>query len=110
MTNEPFVPKETAHARWILKQSETALEDLLAAFDLMSERMLEGDDVALSDITKARIALGAARTQLIEEVRKYEERTQRDRGLVADAPLDFDALRESIGSKLDRLRDPGGAA
>ncbi len=105
MTKEPNVLGETARARWILQQSETALEDILAAFDLISERILEGEDVSLADITKARIALGQARTQLIEEVRKYEERIARDRGLVADAPLDFDALRESIGRKLDRIRD-----
>ncbi len=108
MSKEPFNLEDTAHARWILKQSETALADVLAAFELISERMLSGEDISLAELSKARVALGQVRSQLIDEVRKYEERILRERGLVADAPIDFDELRESIGSKLDRIREHAG--
>jgi hypothetical protein len=99
----------TANARRILARSERTMEDLLAALDLYAEQILNGELTSLADVTKARIALASARVQLLDEVKKHEERCAFDRGLLAAAPLDFDTLRDEIGRKLDLLRDARGA-
>ncbi|MDA8585729.1 hypothetical protein N9L47_05575 [Rhodobacteraceae bacterium] len=106
MDDDPSVIAGTFKSRRLLKHSETALEDVLAAFDLMSERILNGEeDVTLAEISKSRSHLGYVRAQLVEEVNRHEKRIFHSEGLVADAPLDFDAIRSSVGGKLDRIRD-----
>lgn len=99
----------TQRARQLLTASEKSMEDLLVALELYAEQMLGGEMPSLADVAKARVALAAARTQLLEEVKKHEDRCAFDRGLVATAPLDFDELRDEIGRKLDRLREEGEA-
>lgn len=98
----------TRRARQMLERSEHSMENLLAALDLYADAVLDGATVTIADVAKARIALAHARNQLLEEVKKHEERCAFDRGLVATAPLDFDELRDQIGSKLDRLRFADG--
>lgn len=99
----------TRNARRLLDLSERQMADLLAALDLYAEAVLDGAEMKPVDVAKARIALAQARTQLLDEVIKHEERCLFERGLLANAPLDFDRLRDSIGGKLDRLRDARGA-
>ena len=105
MTNDPSRQAGTIGARWLLEQSETALQDVLAAFEVMANRLRGGEDVAHGDISKARIALAATRAALINEVNKHERQVLYSEGLIAEAPLDFDAMRAEIGRHLDRLRD-----
>ena len=104
MADDPSAIAETKRARWRLEQSEKSMEDLLAAFDLMAERMMKGEEVTIAEISKARTAIGYVRAQLMDEVNKYEERVLTEKGLVEHAPLDFDAIRRDVGRRLDRLR------
>ena len=105
MTEETSKLAGTIVSRAMLDQSEKAMEDILAAFELMAERMMTGeDDMSMGELSKARIALGQTRSQLIDEVNKHEKRVLLSKGLLAEAPLDFDSIRAEIGSKLDRLR------
>ena len=106
MEDDPSVLAGTFKSRRMLEQSEKALSEILAAFDLMAKRIERGDgDVSNAELTKAKVTLGYARTQIVDEVTKHEKRILQSRGLVADAPLDLDELRSSIGSKLDRIRE-----
>ena len=105
MTDDPSILAGTFQSRRMLAQSERAMEDILAAFELMAERMIGNDDMSISELTKARISLAHVRSQLVDEVNKHEKRVLSSQGLVADAPLDFDSIRREIGSRLDRIRD-----
>ena len=105
MADDPSVLAGTASARLALEESEEALLDLIDAFRSFAVRVRDpDDDVTPAEISKARTALAQVRSQLVEEVSKHEKRVLQSEGLVADAPLDFDALRSSIGRKLDSIR------
>lgn len=104
MADDPEVSQETKHARWMLGQSEKALEDILIAFEEMRQQVLEGGTLTGGDLTNARLSLGKTRAQLLDEVNKYERHILLSNGLTADAPLDFDAIKDQIGSSLDRIR------
>ena len=104
MADDPEVSPETEHARWMLGQSEKALEQILIAFDEMSQQILEGGTLSGGDLTKARLSLGNTRSQLLEEVNRYERHILLSNGLTAEAPINFDAVKDQIGSSLDRIR------
>ncbi|MBT8432996.1 MAG: hypothetical protein KJP27_10985 [Altererythrobacter sp.] len=105
MADDPVVPRRTKQARWMLKQSEKALRDVLDGFDAMRQMMLAGEQPSIPDLSKARVALGHARSQLLDEVNKYERHIFLSEGLTAEAPIDLDAIKDQIGSSLDRIRD-----
>lgn len=104
MAEDPAILAGTFASRRMLARSEKSMEDILVAFDVMAERMLDGDNIPVAELAKARTALGQVRSQLLEEVYKHEKRVLLSQGLLADAPLDFDELRREIGSSLDRIR------
>lgn len=106
MADDPDVPLGTERARWKLRHSEKALDKVLDAFDAMEQRMLDGEEgLVIGDLSKARIALGQTRSQLLDEVNKYERHILLSEGLIDGAPIDFDAIKDQIGSSLDRIRD-----
>jgi hypothetical protein len=105
MADDPKVSPETEHARWMLGQSEKALEQILIAFEEMSEQLLEGGTLSGGDLTKVRISLGNTRSQLLDEVNKYERHVLLSNGLTAEAPINFDAVKDEIGCSLDRIRN-----
>ncbi|MEP2260949.1 MAG: hypothetical protein ABJI00_06010 [Paracoccaceae bacterium] len=90
---DPEVSQETKHARWMLGQSERALEDILVAFEEMRRQILEGGTLTGGDLTRARVSLGHTRSQLLDEVNKYERHILLSNGLTAEAPLNFDAIK-----------------
>ena len=109
MADDPPKLAGTVASRAMLSKSEKAMEDILAAFELMAERILDDEEnLSKAELSQARIALAQTRSQLIEEVNKHEKRVLLSKGLVADAPLDFDAIRAEIGSQLDRIRNAQG--
>ncbi len=110
MADDPSVLAGTVSARFALDQSEKALSKIIEAFDVLEKRMEDAAaEVSPAELSKTKTALGQARTQLVDEVTKHEKRVLQSEGLVADAPLDFDALRASIGRKLDNIRRAGDA-
>ena len=104
MADDPSAIAGTESARRSLDRSEKSMEGLLTAFDEMAERILNGEDVTIAEMSKARVALSYVRAQLVTEVNKHEERVLVSEGLVAHAPLDLDRIRGDIGRRLDRLR------
>ena len=110
MPDDPSKLAGTIVSREMLERSEKAMEDILAAFELMAERLLTGEDeMSMGELSRARLALGQTRSQLIDEVNKHEKRVLLSKGLVADSPLDFDVIRDEIGSQLDRIRRAQGS-
>ncbi len=104
MTDDPSKIARTLTAREKLAKSEKAMDEIMAAFELMAERMLEGENLSKAELSKSLSTLAETRTQLLKEVNKHEERVLLSKGLVATAPIDFDAVRSEIGRSLDRLR------
>lgn len=105
MADDPSAIAETKSARNRLKRSERSMELLLEAFDDLIERLKNGDGVTVTEMSKTRTAMINVRSQLVDEVNKYEESILLSEGLVEHAPLDFDAIRRDVGRRLDRLRD-----
>ena len=105
MTDTTDDPAGTARARNLLASSEQALDDLLAAFNLMAEQVRRGDTVRKAELASAIVALTKCRTNIIEEIQKHERRVLSSAGLSTAVDLDFDAVRRDIGRRLDRLRD-----
>ena len=90
--------------RRLLRESETALWDVLAAINLMRNRITAGETLPPAEMQRAVMALGTTRARVLDEVQRHERRKFLENGLVADAPLDFEAIRDEIGGQLDRLR------
>ena len=109
MTDDPAAEAGTEGARKLLVESEAVLEDLLAGFRNMSERLAEGKDVAQTEVSRTRTALAGVRATLLDEVKRHEARVFNTKGLTATAPLDLDAIRSQIGRRLDRIRDAQGS-
>jgi len=105
MNDDPSGKAGTGPSRWLLGAGGTAVEDLLAALRLLSLRPRTDEDPALVSLAQARTALGQMRAQLIEEVLRHEQRIPDSEQPVAEAPVDFDAVKCEIGSRLDRIRD-----
>lgn len=107
--DDPAKLAGTRHARSMLAESETALSDVLVAFNLMTEHLLSDEGLSPGDVVRLLGIFAQTRTKLIDEVTKYENRVLFNEGKVAHAPLDFDKLRDQIGSKLDRIRASRGS-
>ena len=106
MADDPSVLAGTFTSRRMLSESEKAMEDILKAFEVMADRIKDGEsDVTPAEISKVRTVLAQVRSRLVDEVKKHEERVFHSNGLSAGAPMDFDRVRSEIGSKLNRIRD-----
>ena len=110
MADDPSVLAGTFTSRRMLGESEKAMEDILTAFEVMADRIKKGEsDATPTEIIKMRTVLAQVRSQLVDEVKKHEERVFHSNGLSRDAPMDFEQLRSDIGSKLDRIRKSRGS-
>jgi hypothetical protein len=96
MTDDPYRLAGTDHARRMLRESETALWDVLAALNLMKRRLAADEEMPPAEMQKALLALGTTRRRLLDEVRNHERQIFFEHGLIDDAPLDFDAIRRLI--------------
>lgn len=107
--DDPSHKEDTAGARQLIARSEMAFEEAMTAFDSMKRRIEGGEFVEPKDIAGLYVQLSQSRTKMINEVREHDKRIARAEGLDDTAPLDLDALRSSIGRRLDRIRDEGGS-
>ena len=99
------IRKDTEYARSRMEAAAAILDDTLATFEILTDeykaRIMPKDREfrdALNMVSKAKL-------HLYQEQMNYEKSVLANEGLLADAPLDLDAIRSEIGSKLDRLRD-----
>ncbi len=109
MAQDPPVIAGTETARKTFAESQTAMEDMLAAFDFTVRELQGGGQVSEAEVMKRLAQLSQVRTRFIEEVKQYEKHVLEANGLVASAPLDFDGLRDQIGGRLDRIRAAHGS-
>ncbi|WP_099823911.1 hypothetical protein [Oceaniglobus indicus] len=78
--------------------------------DMVTLRQYLKDADILPEVEMKRVIGNYARaTQtLFDERKKLEELDKRNKGIVHEHAIDFDALRVEIGSRLDRLRAVAG--
>ncbi len=94
----------TERARFLLSQSEKALDEVLFVFDSLSERLRTEGEPNSPEVMRAVTAMSQARSRLINEVKEHDKRVIRSEGRDAEAPLDLDAIRAEIGRRIDRIR------
>ena len=103
MADDPSVKAGTGDARLLLESGERALRDLLVAFDLLTDRVLDGEVPEERDLTRACVTLSKVRSTLMEEILKHERRVLVSEGLTDEAPIDFGAIRIEIRRRIDSL-------
>ena len=88
----------------VLKEAEAHFDRAIAALGELLTRLEAGEIKSKTDtattITDARRAMQT----LFDERKKVEEQRRRSAGVVHDYALDFDAARDEIRGRLDRLR------
>lgn len=104
MNDDPTRQANTDRARQALAQSEKALAEVVRAFELMAERM-QAEDVPAAELTRTLTAHSQARSRLQDEVKEHDNRVLLAEGRLAAAPLDLEAIRTAIGSRLSRIRN-----
>ncbi len=85
------------------------LEDLEAVKLYLRDR----DDLSEAEMKRVLGEYRRATQTLFDERKRIEDVRKKQKGIVHDYALDFDAIRDEIGRRLDRLRaeeDTGGAA
>jgi len=98
----------TEDARALLRTGERVMRRLLDVFESYEQQLLAGNEISDTEMRRACLALGKAQSSLMEEIQKHERHALREDELIADAPIDMDAVRPSIGGQLDRIRQSRG--
>jgi len=106
MADDPSARAGSDGGRMKVDHSDKSMEDMLAVFDLMADRILNGEGVTVAEMKRMSVAMGHVRVQLVDEVIKYEDSGLSGKGPVEHASLDLEKLRREIGGRLDRLRQP----
>lgn len=96
-----------ARARTRFDMAVADLDRLMEATADLVLRIERDECASVSEASDMAKSLSKAIQSLLTETRKYEGVVLENTGLVADAPLDLDAIRLEIGSRLDRLRAAG---
>ena len=93
---------EQARKRHDLAQK--VFERFINALIDLTDKIEAAKEMEKGEIDKTVRELSKSLIFATEEAEKYEKCVLENTGLVADAPLDLDAIRSEIGSRLDRLR------
>ncbi|WP_226781005.1 hypothetical protein [Oceaniglobus trochenteri] len=95
---------ERESSQLLLREAEEhyagALEELIAMRLYFRDRT----EISEAEIKRVTGNYTRATQTLFDERKKVEELERRNRGIVHDYAIDFDAVRGEIGSALDRLR------
>ena len=108
MADDPATTAGTPSPSMRLVDAQSVLEEMLSVFREMTARIEGGETVTTAEVGRARSTFASARMAILDEVTKHEASILSSEGLLADAPLDLDELRSSIGGRLDRIRDSRG--
>lgn len=109
MTDDPTGQTGADASRRLLAQSEQILRDLMAAFETAAGRLRATDALPDTDISSAIVMLAKTRTTVIQEIQTNDKRDQLSGGVFSHKPHNFDAVRDELGRKLDRIRNATGA-
>lgn len=103
----PFRDEGTAAG--LLEVASAHYEDALEALEIVKLYLKEGSDLSSAEIARAAADLRKATQTLFDERKRLEDQRRKEAGVVHDFGLDFDAARNEIGRRLDRLRAARGA-
>ncbi|MBM9595216.1 hypothetical protein [Roseitranquillus sediminis] len=88
----------------ILRQTEAHYERAIQALGALIQRIESGDLGARTEVQQTATDVRKAMQTFFDERKKIEDQLRRDTGVVHAVALDFNAARDEIGRRLDRLR------
>jgi len=91
-----------------IRTMERQLADMRVGLEEIYERLKEGDLSALKDATKALEDIRKWLRIAVEAEMEIGKRKSREMGAVNGFAIDFDAARDTIRGRLDRLRRARG--
>jgi hypothetical protein len=103
----PFRDEGTATE--LLKVANEHYEDALEALQIVKLYLKEGTELSSAEIARTAADFRKATQTLFDERKRLEDQRRKEAGVVHDFGLDFDAARDEIGGRLDRLRAARGA-
>lgn len=93
-----------ASSQLLLREAEELYAGALTEFLAMRNEMRQRGDISETEVKRVTGSYTRAMQTLFDERKKVEELGKRQRGIVHDHAIDFDAVRGEIGGLLDRLR------
>ena len=88
----------------ILKQTEAHYERAIQALGALIVRIESGEMGGKTEVQQTAQDVRKAMQTFFDERKKIEDQLRRDAGVVHSVALDFNAARDEIGRRLDRLR------
>lgn len=107
MKIEPSFGDKAAQA--VLVAAEQHYARTIAALNELIEDIAAGQTARAKELKSVLGDLGKAAQTAFDERSRVEKRIKADSGVAYDYALDFDAARDEIRGRLDRLRAAGGA-
>ena len=107
--DEQQYKKDVKRAKQRLKSATQRLDDLVVAIDDHMASLRREKPATKTELSATIQEMGKLQTHVNEEMRKYGRHVLEQKGLVADAPLDLDAIRLEVGGFLDRIRAAASA-
>lgn len=95
--------------RCVLEMAEGQFVELLSALEEMKRQVRQGEPVPDSEVKQRVSAVQRAMDHVFTERKRLDEARRKRAGIVHDYAIDFDAARDEIGRRLDRLRAASGA-
>ncbi|MEM9969547.1 MAG: hypothetical protein AAF762_00395 [Pseudomonadota bacterium] len=105
MDDETVKKAGTGDARAVLELAEGAMTDLVKIWNEFLVKSRNGEFPKNSDFTTASNEMVRLRGHLLDGIKKHERDVLHEANRIDTAPIDFDARRNEIGSRLARLRD-----
>ncbi|WP_164512313.1 hypothetical protein [Oceaniglobus ichthyenteri] len=96
--------EESASSQLLLREAEEHYAGALGEILTLRRALRERVDVSETEVKRVTGNYTRATQTLFDERKKVEEIGRRNRGIVNDYAIDFDAIRGEIGGQLDRLR------
>ena len=88
----------------ILKETQAHFSRAIYALNALLERIEGGEIGARNEAVQTAQDVRKAMQTFFDERKKIEDQLRKNAGVVHDFALDFEAARDEIGRRLDRLR------
>ncbi|EKE43657.1 hypothetical protein OCGS_2389 [Oceaniovalibus guishaninsula JLT2003] len=93
----------------LLEMAEIHYRDVLGEMEILIQCVRDRDDLPETETKRVLTAYRRAVQTLYDERKRVEDLRRKQRGIVGDYAIDFDAARTEIARRLDRLRATRGA-
>lgn len=91
--------------RKLLEIAEARLREMLEDLDACAAYWRDRDDLSETELKRVLTNVAKSVQHVFDERKRFDDLRKKKLGLVQDFAIDLDAARDTIGRKLDRLRD-----